>query len=92
MSQEFDIYRELWDYCDDQSRRIPFPESPVPKETAKESPDFLQQVDSLLDFLDEEETKKEIKAPPKEPPDLSDSVQIWNYMNKISAEKKTVCK
>lgn len=22
MSQEFDIYRELWDYCDDNSRRI----------------------------------------------------------------------
>lgn len=91
MSQEFDIYRELWDYCDDSSKRVvPFyPESP---QEEKKSPDFLDQINEVLTMLDEkdkEESKEEIR---NEPPILNTSTDIWDYVKKISEEKKTVCK
>jgi hypothetical protein len=60
MSQEFDIYRDCWDYYDDASRRKTFfyenapPPSPEPQYTTQQSihtdstDEFLEAVDRVL--------------------------------------------
>ena len=69
MSQEFDIHRELWDYCDEYSRRIITP----PPQTAP-TPDQktcifenIENIIALIDDIDneEEQKKKEVKVDEK---------------------------
>lgn len=91
MTQEFDIYRELWDYCDDSSKRVVTFYPPAPEEE-KKSPDFLDQVDEVLTMLDEKDKEETKEEKQNEPPILNTSTDIWDYVKKISEERKTVCK
>lgn len=89
MSQEFDIHRELWDYCDDNSRRIsPFyPPSPSPTNFPT-----IEQIDEFLEILDQEsppqqepknEKERPKTPPPPKPPVLDTPLDIWNYMTSV---------
>lgn len=55
MSQEFDIHRELWDYCDDNSRRIEHFHEDNECDILDNPTDILH----LMDELDKMEEKKQ---------------------------------
>jgi len=79
MSQEFDIHRELWDYCDEYSRRIA-PITPPP------SPTKDIDIESILEIIEEEEEQEREKKRKKQedeknkPPPLDTPENIFQYM------------
>jgi hypothetical protein len=101
MSQEFDIHRELWDYCDEHSRRTTHfypshPTSPTPSRNQTPlDPQFsVEELDNVIHFLDEEEKKddKKQKISSETQTTLATSldtpVDIWNFMNAMSSKEK----
>lgn len=96
MSQEFDIHRELWDYCDNNSKRqIHFYDDHLPSNT----PDYTEeqtneaifddpnQMIELMDSLHHDESRKiarksETKDVQVEPPKLNTPENVYKYMEK----------
>jgi hypothetical protein len=88
MSQEFDIHRELWDYCDNYSRRIDYVEEyypPSPSPVNGNNSDF--DLDLVVENIEQEERnekeqRKKLKEDKKlQPPDLSSPENIFEYMS-----------
>lgn len=92
MSQEFDIHRELWDYCDDKSRRVthfytenitretPEPSNGTPAEEIFNDPNSM--ID-LMDFLEESDQEKKQSKNVEEIPtmiSLDTPQKIYSYM------------
>jgi hypothetical protein len=83
MSQEFDIHRELWDFCDENSKRvIHFYDEPEKDEELDPN-----EVMDLMDHLDkiekenQEKTKKKAEVESKqESGSLDTSEEIFDHM------------
>lgn len=88
MSQEFDIYRELWDFCDDNSRRIDTLHDIVEDEPKEggilDNPDEIINLMEHLDNVEQKGKKKiniqTIKEESKKEQKLDTPEDIFQYM------------
>jgi hypothetical protein len=95
MSQEFDIHRELWDYCDEKSRRISPITTTLPTPTPTPSPTKDIDIEQFIEIIEEEEEKeREMKRKKQEEdeqkiPSLDTPENIFHYMVDITKNSCT---
>lgn len=82
MSQEFDIYRELWDYYDDSSRRVTdfYEKNEVTISDHEQSDDFLHQLNHFIDELDKKESVAVVEPPSTEPKKLDTPQKVYDHI------------
>lgn len=79
-SQQFDMNREYWDYCDDQSRHIDFyntPTPPLPNQMEEENTQMSFCPDKIIELMDENEEKEEKK---RISPKLENASDIYQFL------------
>lgn len=81
MSQEFDIHRELWDYCDDNSKRIVHFHS----EDSNNIFDNPDEMIKLMEKLDEKEAGEPQKKRKKNR--LDTAADIFTHMKDVTQNR-----
>ena len=76
-TQNFDINREYWDYCDESSRHVNFynmTTPPLPDKIEEEDTQMSFNPDKVIDIMNENEPKE------KNPPKLDNAQDIYDFL------------